>query len=158
MKTPLKKELYWVLGTISLTLTVGLIIFGDKLFNGRLLDLQVHDSYFIFHKYLFLTAIFIFLLGGMYLNRGIFNILDNRVVSILVAIILTFILIGLISYSNWIYGHVKDSGYYSFDERSQTERISEYTMTHWVLTIMIIVTGVTIMTTGYKIVRRKGID
>jgi hypothetical protein len=157
MITRSRKELYWLLGTISLTLTIGLVIFGDKLFNGRPLDLQIHDTYFIFPKILFLTVIFICLLGGMYLNRAIYNKWDNRAVSILVAILLTFIVIRLISYSDWIYGYVKDSGYYIFDERSQTERISEFTMTHWVLTIIISVTLVTIVTTGYKILKPKSV-
>src|SRR5688572_21675433 len=137
MSTKLRRELYWILGTVLLTLTIGLFIFGDKLFNGRFLDLQLHDTYFIFPKTLFLTAIFIFLLGGMYFNRGIYNKLENKVVSVLGTIVLIFILLGLISYWNWIYGYVNDSGYYIFDERSQTEKISEFTMTHWVLTIII---------------------
>jgi hypothetical protein len=158
MSTKLRKEMYWILGTIMLTLTIALFIFGDKLFNGRLLDLQLHDTYFIFPKTLFVTAIFIFLLIGMYLNRGIFSKLENKAASILVTIVLLFILLGIIRYLNWIYGYVNDSGYYIFDERSQTERISEFTMTHWILTIVILATMVTIMTTGYKIIKPKRLD
>ena len=124
MSTKLRNELYWIVGTILLTLTIGLLIFGDKLFNGRLLDLQLHDTYFIFPKTLFVTAIFVFLMGSMYLNRGIYNKLENKVASVLVTIVLIFILLGLVRYWNWIYGYVKDSGYYLFDERSQTEKIS----------------------------------
>ena len=154
----MRKELYWIIGTILLTLTIALFIFGAKLFNGQFLDLQLHDTYFIFPKTLFVTAIFIFLLVGMYLNRGIFNKLENKAVSILVTIVLIFILVGLFRYWNWIYGHVNDSGYYIFDKRSQTEKISEFTMTHWILTIIILVTMVTIMTTGYKIIKPKRVD
>ncbi len=155
MNAKLKKELYWILGTILVTLIIGLLLFNDKLFNGRLLDLQVHDTYFVFPKMLFVTAIFTVLLVSMYLNRGIFKGLDNRALSISLILILTVILIGLINYSNWIYGYVKDSGYYLFDERTETEKISKFTMLHWVLVIFILVIVITILTTGYKIIKSK---
>jgi hypothetical protein len=158
MKAHLKKELYWALGIICLTQIAGFVIFGGKLFNGRLLDLQIHDTYFIFPKYFFLAAVFIFLLVGMYLNRAIYWKLNNRVLSVLTMLILTLVLIGLINYMNWVYGYVKDSGYYLFDERSQTERISEFVMTYWILTIVIFVTVSAIMTTGYKILKPKRVD
>lgn|GEM_PF-5331114 len=130
-------------------------IFGRNLFNGRLLDLQLHDTYIVFPKTLFMAGVFILLLGGMYLNRRIYFKLNNRTLSILLAIILTFFLYVLISYWDWNYGYLKDSGYYLFDESSQTEKISEFLITHWVLTIVILVTSVTIATTGYKIIERK---
>lgn len=155
MSTKLRRELYWIIGTILSTLIIGLLIFGDRLFNGRALDLQVHDSYFIFPKILFLTAIFIVLLLGMYLNRGIYNKLNNRVANIVLAIVLTFICFGLKRYWDWIYGYVKDSGYYMLDERSQSEMVSEFTMTHWILAIIIPMIMLTIITTGYKIVKPK---
>lgn len=155
MNTRLRKELYWILGTISLTILIVLLIFGDKLFNGRLLELQLHDTYFIFPKFLFVTIIFILLAVGMYLNRGIYWKMNNKAIGILLTIMLVIILLRLLSYWNWIYGYVNDSGYYSFDERSQTERISEFTMTYWILTIIIMMLVVTILTMGYKILKPK---
>lgn len=138
-----------------LTLTIGVIIFGDKLFNGNLLDLQIHDTYYIFRKYFLLTAIFIFLLISIYLNRLIYWKSNKRVFSILTIIVLVVFLIGLVNYTNWIYGYSKDYGYYTINEKTQTERISEFTMTFWILTIMTLTTIVTIATTGYKIARPK---
>jgi len=155
MNTKLKKELYWVLGAISATVIIGLIIFGNGLFNGRLLDLQLHDKYYIFPKTLFLTAVLFILLLSTYLIRGIYWKLDNRIVNTLLAAIFTLVLVRLINYWNWIYGFVKDHGFYLFDEKTQTEMVSEFTMSHWVLTIIIPITIVTLLTTGYKIIKPR---
>lgn len=151
----MKKELYWILGTILLTLTIGVIIFGDKLFNGYLLDLQIHDTYYIFPKYFLLAAIFTFLLIVVYLNRLIYWKFTNRILNILTAVILLLLLVGLINYTNWISSYVEESGYYSLNKRTQTERIPEFTMALWILTIVIIATIVTTVTTVYKIARLK---
>jgi hypothetical protein len=155
MKTRFREELYWLLGTMSLTLVIGLLFFGRNLFNGRLLDLQLHDTYIIFPKSFFMAGVFIFLLTGTYLNRGIYRKLNKRSVSILLTIILALLLFVLISYWDFNYGYLQDAGYYLFDERSQTERISDFLMTHWSLIIIILVTSVTIFTTGYKIIKPK---
>lgn len=138
-----------------LTLTIGVIIFGDKLFNGNLLDLQIHDAYYIFPKYFLLMAVFVFLLISIYLNRLIYSKSNKRAFNILTIIVLLVLLIGLINYTNWIYGYSKDHGYFTFDEKTQTERISEFTMTFWILTIMTLTTIVTIATTGYKIAKQR---
>jgi hypothetical protein len=89
------------------------------------------------------------------LNRGIYRKLNKRSVSILLTIILALLLFVLISYWDFNYGYLQDAGYYLFDERSQTERISDFLMTHWSLIIIILVTSVTIFTTGYKIIKPK---
>jgi uncharacterized protein with ParB-like and HNH nuclease domain len=155
MNTKLRRELQWIIGTILSTLIIGLLIFGDRLFNGRALDLQLHDTYFIFPKILLLAAIFIFLLLGTYLNRVIYNNANNKVANIVLAIFLALILFKLKKYWDWIYGYVKDSGYYMSDERSQTEKISEFTMTHWILLVIMLMTIVTLITAGYKIIKPK---
>jgi hypothetical protein len=153
MRTRLKTEFYWLLGTIAVTVIIGLLIFENSLFNGRLLDLQVHDTYFIFPKMLFLTIMFVTLLASTYLIRVIYWKVNNRVVNVTLTLVLICVLTRLLIYWNWIYAYVQDSGFYLFDERTQTERISEFTVTNWILPVFVLVTIVAIGTTGYKIMR-----
>lgn len=87
-KSKVKREFYWMLGTILLTLIVGAVIFGDNMFNGYNLELQVHDTYYIFPKSLLMTAIFVFLMISTYLNRLIYRISTNRIVNVLAIMIL----------------------------------------------------------------------
>jgi len=155
MSKSLIKELYWILGTILLTLTIGVLSLGSKLFNGQLLDLQLHDTYFIIPKMLLMSGIFIFLLMNAYINRRIWNRLNNRLLGSSMVIILTLFLIVLVNYWNWVYGYANDSGYYVFDKYIRTEKISEFTMLHWLLPIVIVATFITIVTTGLKIIKPR---
>ena len=155
MKTSLNKELRWLLGTTALSAIIALGFFGKKLFNGHPLELQIHDTYYLFPKYFLLSAIFIILLISVYLNRLSYWKSNNRRMNILLFILLIIFLLPLINYASWTYGFTKDSGYYFFNERTQAERISEFTMTLWILTIVIVATFMTIVVTGYKMTKTK---
>ena len=153
MKTRVFKEIFWILGATLTTLIIGYILFDDKLFNGRLLDLQVHDTYYIFPKTFFLVLIGLTLLISIYLIRGLYWKSNKRFVNVVLTLILAIILYDLLHYASWLYGYVKDSGFYVYDEASQTEKISQFLLTYWYLTIINSILILTLTTTIYKTIK-----
>jgi hypothetical protein len=78
MRAKLTRELYWLLGTVILTGLIGLWIFGDKLIDSTPIDIQLHDTYYVFPKTYLLTIVFLGLLTTTYLTRGIYFKLNNK--------------------------------------------------------------------------------
>src|SRR5690606_34061399 len=151
--TRLTKEIIWILGTMFIAFIIGLLCFGDTLFNGRPLDLQIHDTYYIFPKTFYLIIIWITIILATYIIRGLYRKSNNRLVNIIITVILTLILLTILPYYNWVYGYTKDSGYYFHNQDGQTDRISDFVITHWYLTVLIGLIGLTIATIVYKTFR-----
>jgi hypothetical protein len=91
MKKRLTIEVFFILGVASLTLLVGLILFQNKLFDGKDLDLQLHDTYIILPKTFLLLAVFATLLVLVNLARAVYHKLNNKLVNIILGPYLSYL-------------------------------------------------------------------
>ena len=161
MRARLIREIYWVFGTVILTGVIGLWIFGDQILDTRPIDIQVHDTYYVFPKTILLTVIFIGLLTTTYLVRGIYFKLNNKVINGILTILLSVILVGQIMYLDWVSGlesHLRVLYSREMDKEIQANVLSGFKVTKGTLWTLIIITGTTLATTGYKtfITKRVG--
>jgi hypothetical protein len=96
MNSKTKKELYWIEGILLATFITGALVFGDALWDGRPIDIQLHDTYFVFTKTLFLVVVFIVLFVIVYGCRAVFSsssIILKIVMGILVVIVIGTLII-----------------------------------------------------------------
>lgn len=153
MRAKLTRELYWLLGTVILAGLVGLWIFGDKSFDPTPVDIQLHDTYYVFPKTLLLTVIFLFLLTTTYLTRVIYYKLDNRMVNGILTLLLIVALVGQIRNLGWVNGletNLRVLYSREMDKETQKSVLSSFQVTKGTLWALIISTGVILTTTGYK--------
>jgi hypothetical protein len=161
MRAKLTRELYWLLGTVILTGLIGLWIFGDKIFDSTPVDIQLHDTYYVFPKTLLLTVIFIGLLTTTYLTRGIYFKLNNKIINGILTILLLIILVGQIMYLDWVNGlesHLKVLYSREMDKEIQADVLSGFKVTKGTLWTLLIITGTILTTTGYKTFKTKRVD
>lgn len=151
--TRLTKEMIWTTGTMLAAFAIGLVLFGASLFNGRPLDVQVHDTYYVFPKTFYIISVWVTVIAATYAIRALYKRSNNRLVNIVMAAILTLILWAILPHYNWLYGYVKDAGYYFHNQGTQTDRVSEYVVTYWYLTVVITLIGLIIVTAVYKAIR-----
>lgn len=161
MRVKLTKELYWLLGTAILTGLIGLWIFGDKMFDPTPVDIQLHDTYYVFPKTLLLTVICLFLLTMTYLMRVIYYKLDNRIVNGILTFLLIVALVGQIINLGWVNGletHLRVLYSREIDKEIQTSVLSSFKVTKGTLWTLIIITGTILTTTGYKTFKTKRVE
>jgi hypothetical protein len=149
----LKRELYWLLGTVTLTGLIGVWIFGDKIFDSTPADFQLHDTYYVFPKTFLLTFILISLLTTMYVARGIYYKLNNRIVNGVLTLLLLVVFVGQIMYL-WsmteFEGHIRAVESSEVYSEMQMDLSSSFTVTKRTLWAWTIITGTIMSITGYK--------
>ncbi|MCD9018456.1 hypothetical protein [Parachryseolinea silvisoli] len=97
-----RKELYWAGAILLSTLITGILVFGEALWDGQPVDIQLHDTYFVLTKTLFLVVVFIVLAVVVYGCRAVLS--SSSIVLKIVAGILVVIVIGtLITIGNAVY-------------------------------------------------------
>ncbi len=161
MRARIISEIYWVLGTVILTGAIGLWIFGDQILDSTPVDIQLHDTYYVFPKTILLTVIFIGLLTTTYLTRGIYFKLNNKIINGILTILLLIILLGQIMYLDWVNGlesHLRVLYSREMDKGIQANALSGFKVTKGTLWTLIIITGTILATTGYKTIRKKRAD
>jgi hypothetical protein len=158
MRAKLTIELYWLLGTVVLTGLFGLWIFGDKIFDPKPVDIQLHDTYFVFPKLLLLAVILLLLLTTIYLVRVIHYKLDNRIINGVLTFLLVIALVGQIINLGWVNGletHLRVLYSREMDKEIQANVLSSFMVTKGTLWTLIIITATILTTTGYKTFKTK---
>jgi len=105
MKKQLTIEFSIVLGVASSSFLVGLTLFQNKLFDGKNLDIQLHDTYVVLPKTFILLVIFATLLVLINLARAIYHKLNNKLVNIILGTLLVIVVTVLVLYVNWLNGY-----------------------------------------------------
>jgi len=156
MRERLIKESYLALGTIILTVIIGLMIFGIGLFDPKPIDIQLHDTYFVFPKPFFLAIIFIGLMTTTFLVRGIYFKLNNKIINAILTLLLIIVFVGQIIYLDWVNGLETHFGIlYSREMDGQTNALAGFNVTKGTLWTLLIITGTIMITTGYKTIKPK---
>jgi hypothetical protein len=161
MRAKLTRELYWLLGTVILTGLIGLWIFGDKLIDSTPIDIQLHDTYYVFPKTYLLTIVFLGLLTTTYLTRGIYFKLNNKIINGILTVLLLIIFVGQIIYLDSVNGlesHLRVLYSREVNKEIQTDILSGFKVTKATLWILLIITGTILATTGYKTFKPKRVD
>lgn len=161
MREKLIRELYWVLGTLTLTAVIGLWIFDDKIFDSTPVDIQLHDTYYVFPKTLLLTMIFIGLLTTTYLTKGIYFKLNNKIINGILTLLLIMVFVGQVMYLDWVNGlesHLRVLYSREMDKEIQSDVLSGFKVTKGTLWALLIITGTILATTGYKTFKKKRVD
>jgi hypothetical protein len=97
-----RKELYWVAAILLSTFITGILVFGEALWDGQPVDIQLHDTYFVLTKTLFLAVVFIVLAVVVYGCRAVLS--SSGIILKIVAGILVVIVIGtLITLGSAVY-------------------------------------------------------
>lgn len=103
-------ELTWILGVLLAIILLGILIFGEQVLFGDLVDIQLHDTYYVFSYWTMIIPIYMVLaLFIFFIKEGIhkFNrILPNLILSLFLTgtILLVALLIWNISYlqGGWV--------------------------------------------------------
>lgn len=158
MKRKLISELYWVFGATILTVAIGLWIFGSKIFDSTPVDIQLHDTYYVFPKILLFIIIFIGFLTIAHLMRGIYFKLHNKIINGILTLLLMIVFIGLVMYINMVNGYENHlSVLYSreIDIEVKADVLSQFRVPKTILWTLIIGTAIILVTTGYKTFKPK---
>lgn len=158
MKAKLIREIYWVLGIVIFTGLIGFWIFGKAIFDSTQVDIQLHDTYYVFSKTLLLIAIFITLLTSAYLTRGIYFKLNNKIVNGILTILLLIILVGQIINLDWVNGleyHLSVLYSREMDKEIQAGVLSDFRVTKGILWTLLLITLTMLATITYKTVKPK---
>lgn len=95
------KEVFWLAGTFLATFLVALLVFGSDLsFWNTPIDINIHDTYFVFDGAVFSLVLFVFMLFGLYLLRSVgtgFAKADVTLVFI-ISTVLLMVLLGFFLY------------------------------------------------------------
>ena len=105
MKKRLTIEISLVIGVALSSFLVGLILFRNKLFDGKDLDIQFHDTYIVLPKTFILLVIFTILLMLIYFVRAIYHKLNSKPVNVILGTLLILALTVLVMYVNWLDGY-----------------------------------------------------
>ena len=90
-----RKEIYWFLGTIGLTLIFTLTIFGLNGFKSNAtFDINIHDTYFVIANFHLILLVFVFIFFMVYLFRTIRSNFKNIKANIVLMVVtILFILV-----------------------------------------------------------------
>lgn len=92
-----RKEIFWLIGTTILVLILNALIFGkDGLKPDATLDINIHDTYFVFANFHFILLLTVLLFFGIYLIRSLCRNFKNLTAN-LILLISTIILIIIIN-------------------------------------------------------------
>ena len=98
MNINFNKEILVVSGIVMLSFGIGLSFFGSHLWNGKPLEIQDHDTYYIVPKSAFLVLVFILLSLIVFLGRWISTLSITRNIAIVVCCAIGIMLLGLFHY------------------------------------------------------------
>ncbi|RDY61491.1 hypothetical protein [Flagellimonas nanhaiensis] len=91
-----KREIYWLLGTLGFGFLVILLLFGvDGFRHDSLLDINIHDTYFVFPYFYLAILLFVLLLFGVYLFRTIQASFKNLTANLVLMVALIFMIMVL---------------------------------------------------------------
>jgi hypothetical protein len=171
MRTSIYKELYWSLGTIALTVIVGLWMFEGRLFGPPTIDIQLHNGYYIFKKYHILVAFLFGVLSSIYMIRGIYYKLNNRIVNGTLTLLLVLFIGGLIFILNmtkeleirmldmsfWDYSHRSwaEPFYTDWIQKRKGDVILKFRVVNGFLWTLLALTISILILTGYKTFRKR---
>lgn len=153
MKMNLQRELYWLLGGVGLTGMIGLWIFGGKILDGIPVDIQLHDTYYVFTKSHVLTVILLLLLTTTYLTRVIYYKLNNKIVNGILTFLLLIALVVQLINLNWVIGleaHARILYSREMDEEVQMKVIAGFKIIKGIVWALLIITGTLLTTAVYK--------
>ncbi|WP_430965323.1 hypothetical protein [Spongiimicrobium sp. 2-473A-2-J] len=122
-----RKEIYWLLGTITLVLILNLAIFGiDGFKTDSTFSLNVHDTYYVVENIQFLFPLFVLMFFCVYsirtLGRNFKNLTANLILMI-VTILLILVITGLNSIVDSLVQQT--SGWTTYPPLSSEEIVSE---------------------------------
>lgn len=158
MRDKLTRELYWLLATAILTGVIGLWIFGAHIFDPTPADIQLHDSYYVFPKAFLLIAVFVALLSGAYLSRGIYFKLHNKILNGILTLLSFIVFVGLMIYLYSVSefeSHLRAVYSGEMDKNVQADVLSSFRATKGTVWTLLIITAAILMTTGYKILKPR---
>lgn len=70
MNDKITRELPWLLGVTILSVLTSFLLLGNKFFDLSPVDIQLHDTYYVIPKLIFLLIILMVLLTFTYLIRA----------------------------------------------------------------------------------------
>jgi hypothetical protein len=132
-----KTEYYWIFGTGILTHLIWRSILGDLTYNGRPLEIQDHDTYFIVPKLLLVALTFLVILFFMYLLRWVHKRTINKW-SIMVILSLTTVMFVFLFF-NWLTSleTIQTLGRTLYSETKETDRVQMTLISHATLTFAV---------------------
>ena len=155
MAKRIRTEIFWIIGLVVLTNLIWYSILGGLLSNGRLLEIQIHDTYLIVPKLFLVGLTFLVLLLFMYLLRWIHARTINRTLTIFTVVLTTVLLILLLF--SWLTSlqEVHDLGRSLYMEINGTDRVQVTLLSHATLTLAVGIVTLFDMTMGYKLIVKK---
>ncbi len=155
MRKRLRTELLWLLGVVTLAYFIWYSILGHLLFNGRLLEIQNHDTYIIVPKLVLVGITFLVLLLVMYVMRWVHSKTINRTAIILAVVLITIVLMFL-SF-DWLISlrGIRDLGRSWHAEVGGADRVPMALLLHATLTFAVGIVALLDMTIGYKLIVKK---
>ena len=88
-----KSEIYWLLGTLGLGAVLMLLLFGvDGFRPDSTLDINVHDTYFVFANSHLAIPLFVLLFFVIYLFRAILANFTNLTANLVLLVALIFMI------------------------------------------------------------------
>jgi len=155
MRKKLTIEIFWIVGVVILSNLILYSILGDLLTNGRLLEIQNHDTFLIVPKTHLISLTFIAVLLYMYLLRWIYSKEINRTRTIISEALSTVLLISLLI--PWLKSlkviHVLGTSLYT--EIKGIDRVQMTLLYHAALTLVLGLVALFDMTMGYKLIRKN---
>ena len=98
MKT---KEIYWLFGTTALIPLLNLLLFGIKGFKSEtVIDINVHDTYYVISNFEFMIILGVGIFFGVYLVRSLiykFKNLTANLILMISIILFSLVLTGISS-------------------------------------------------------------
>ena len=133
----LRTEVFWLIGMFILAYWVLYSMLGKSLSNGRVLEIQKHDSYYIVPKSLLIILTFVLLSVLMYVLRWFhFLRIEKRMVVTILS--LATIVLGVL-FLQWLneLGFVRQLDEVTYMKQNETDRIQMTLLSHIVFTIAV---------------------
>jgi hypothetical protein len=155
MRKNLTTEVFWLIGIAILTYWIAYSILGDRILNGKTLELQNHDTYIIVPKIPLLVLVFAVLLLIMYLFRWLHATAMNR--TVIIFAITTTPIILILLFFRWLSSLeiIREMGQSSVVDLGDINRVQMTLFSHALLTLTLGLLTLFEMTMGYKLVTKR---
>ncbi len=121
MKT---KELYWLLGTTTLIPLMNLLFYGIDGFNSdSVVDINVHDTYYVISNFEFMFILGVGIFFGVYLVRTLINKFKNLTSNLILMISIILLILALIGISSMLDAFIKQTSGWTIYTPSSTQNI-----------------------------------
>jgi heme/copper-type cytochrome/quinol oxidase subunit 1 len=104
MKSKVVIQLCWFLAATIVSGIIAYIVFGDGIFNGEPVDIQLHDTYFVFSKSNALIIMSIVVFTSTYFIKWIYFKVNDIMIIVILMFMIAFVSGGLIIYLNNLVG------------------------------------------------------